>query len=54
MQRFKSPGTAQRFLSVHAAAYNTFNLQRHLISRRTLRLFRAEAAAQWKAATAAA
>jgi transposase-like protein len=54
MQRFKSPGSAQRFLSVHAAAYNTFNLQRHLISRRTLRLFRAEAAAQWKAATAAA
>jgi putative transposase len=54
MQRFKSPGSAQRFLSVHAAAYNTFNLQCHLISRRTLRLFRAEAAAQWKAATAAA
>jgi putative transposase len=54
MQRFKSPGSAQRFLSVHAAAHNTFNLQRHPISRRTLRLLRAEAAAQWKAATAAA
>ena len=26
MQRFKSPGSAQRFLSVHAAVYNTFNL----------------------------
>ena len=37
MQLFKSPGSAQRFLSVHAAAYNTFNLQRHLISRQTLR-----------------
>jgi putative transposase len=54
MQRFKSPGSAQRFLSVHAAAYNTFNVQRHLISRRTLRIFRAEAMAQWHAATAAA
>ena len=54
MQRFKSPGSAQRFLSVHSAAYNTFNVQRHLISRRTLRAFRAEAMAQWHAAAAAA
>ena len=34
MQRFKSPGSAQRFLSVHAAVQNTFNTQRHLTSRR--------------------
>jgi hypothetical protein len=27
MQRFKSPGAAQRFLSVYATVYNTFNLQ---------------------------
>jgi transposase-like protein len=26
MQRFKSPGSAQRFLSVHAAVYNLFNV----------------------------
>ena len=54
LQRFKSPGSAQRFLSSHAAVYNTFNLQRHLISRRTLRIFRAEATDQWNAAVAAA
>jgi hypothetical protein len=54
MQRFKSPGSAQRFVSVHAVTYNTFNVQRHLISRRTLRAFRAEATARWRAATAAA
>ena len=54
MQRFKSAGSAQRFLSIHAAVHNTFNLQRHLISRSTLRTFRAEAAAQWRSAVAAA
>ena len=54
MQGFKSPGSAQRTVSIHAAVYNTFNLQRHLNSRRTLRLFRKEAAQQWQIATAAA
>ena len=54
MQRFKSAGSAQRFLAVHAAVYNVFNTERHLISRRTLRTFRAEAMATWHAATAAA
>src|SRR5215211_3211247 len=54
MQRFKSPGSAQRFLSMHSAVHNTFNVQRHLVSRRTLRTFKAEAAQAWQIATAAA
>src|SRR4051812_1628991 len=54
MQRFKSPGSAQRFVSMHAAVHNTFNVQRHLVSRRTLRTFRAQAMADWNAATTAA
>jgi hypothetical protein len=51
MQGFKSPGSARRFLSMHSAVNNTFNLQRHLISRRKLRLFRVEATKQWRSAT---
>ena len=51
-QRFKSQASAQRFLTTHAAIYNTFNIQRHLISRPTLRRFRAEAATAWAAAVA--
>src|SRR5918911_1294531 len=35
MQGFRSPGSAQHFLSIHAAVYNNFNLQRHLVSRCT-------------------
>src|SRR5215204_371307 len=52
-QRFKSAGSAQRFLSIHDTVHNTFNLQRHLVSRRTLRTFRTEAAQAWQIATAA-
>src|SRR6202165_4374496 len=54
MQRFKSARSAQRFVSMHSAVHNTFNLQHHLVSRSTLRIFRAEAAAHWQDAVAAA
>jgi transposase-like protein len=53
MQRFKSPGSAQRFLSVHAAVHNNFNVQRHLTSRTTLRVLRGAAIETWRRATAA-
>jgi transposase-like protein len=53
MQRFKSAGSAQRFLALHGPVYNTFNHQRHLVSRSTLRVMRAAASAKWQAATAA-
>ena len=50
---FASPGSAQRFLATHAAIYNHFNIQRHLISRRTLRTCRTEAFAGWREVVAA-
>ena len=53
MQRFESPGSAQRFLSVHASIYNTFYVQRHLLSRSTFKRFRTDAFNVWKNASAA-
>jgi putative transposase len=48
MRRFKSVVQAQRFLGVHAAVYNLFNLGRHLISANHYRLIRMRAFASWK------
>jgi len=53
MQCFKSQGQTQRFVSTHGAIYNLFNIQRHLISRSTLRTFRANAMEGWMAVSAA-
>jgi hypothetical protein len=46
MQRLKSARSARRFPSMHAAVDNNFNLQRHLVPRSTLRIFRAAAASE--------
>jgi transposase-like protein len=54
MQGFKSPGSAQRFLSTHAVVYNTFNIQRHLTTRETHRALRSAAMTTWREAVAAA
>jgi len=50
MRKFKSLQQAQRFLNVHAAIYNLFNLSRHLISAKNYRLLRLRAFASWKSA----
>jgi transposase-like protein len=52
MQGFKSRTSAQRFLETHAAVYNVFNLQRHLVSRATLRTLRTRSDSVWHAAVA--
>jgi putative transposase len=53
MQGFKSAKSPYRFVSVHVAIYNAFNVQRHLISRPTHRQFRTAAHQSWSDATAA-
>jgi len=53
MRRFKSQASAQTFRSNHEPIYNLFNVQRQLISRRTLRAFRNNAMKEWKVPTAA-
>ena len=52
-QRFKSPGSAQRFLNIQSSVYNTFYVQRHLLSRPTFKRFRTDAFSVWEAASAA-
>src|SRR5260221_1611684 len=54
MQGFKSAGSAQRFLSIHASVYNNFNTGRHLISAANHRQLRSDAFAAWRQALDAA
>ncbi len=54
MQRFKSPGSAQRFLNIQSATYNNFYVQRHLLNRTIFKHYRAESFDVWKTASAAA
>jgi putative transposase len=54
MQRFKSACSAQKFLSTHAAVYNTFYVQRHLTSAQSHRVLRAGAMSTWRVVVAAA
>ena len=52
-RRVRTRGSAQQFLSIHAAVYNHFNVQSHLISRQTLKAFRDGAFAGWREVVAA-
>ena len=52
MRRFKSIDQAQRFVNVHAAVHNLFNLGRHLVSANNYRMFRSRAFASWNCAVA--
>lgn len=54
MERFKSQGQTQRFVATYGAIYNNFKIERHLISRKTMRCFRTSAMEEWLAACAAA
>jgi len=52
MRKFKSVRQAQRFLGVHAAVSNLFNLGRHLVSAEHYRNLRVSAFAEWGRAVA--
>jgi putative transposase len=52
VRRFKSSRHAQRFLSIHTAVYNLFNLGRHQVSAIHYRLLRQGALLSWRQATA--
>ena len=54
MNPFKSARSAQKFLSIHAAVYNIFNVRRHLTSARSHRAPRAAAMTTWRGVVAAA
>ena len=54
MRRFKSPGQAQRFLTVHGLVQNLFRVGRHLLQARHHRELRARAFVEWDAVTCVA
>jgi putative transposase len=52
MQRFRSDATLQKFVSIHAAIHNHFNLDRHLSPRTVFRQRRDAALSEWRQLTA--
>ena len=52
MRKFKSARQAQRFLGVHAAVHNLFNLGRHLTKAKYCGKFREGAFNEWESGVA--
>jgi len=52
MRKFKSPAQVQRFLGVHAAVSNLFNLGRHLVTAEHYKNLRESAFNEWSRAVA--
>ena len=48
------PGSLQRFLSIHAATYNSFYHQRHLLKRPMYKQLRSTSFELWQSANVAA
>jgi len=53
MRRFKYPGQAQRFLSVHGVIQNLFRMGRHLLRAAHHRMFRQRGFEDWAEVTCA-
>jgi putative transposase len=53
MQRFKSPGQAQDFLSAHAFIHGHFHPRRHLLTAQSYRAIRGNAFSTWRRETCA-
>ncbi|MCZ8019985.1 hypothetical protein [Novosphingobium sp.] len=52
MLRFRQMKSLQKFASVHASLHNHFASDRHLIDRRTFKLHRSAALAEWQSLVA--
>jgi putative transposase len=48
MLLFRRMKSLQKFASVHANVHNHFNLERHLVDRKTFKERRSAALAQWR------
>ncbi len=48
MAKFRSAKSLQKFASIHSSLHNHFNQERHLYNRRTFKLNRSAALAEWR------